>query len=120
MIGQRASKQTERQKRDAYAAVTERDGGRCQRCGRAGPVERDHRQGRDAYNTVPSNLQCLCRDCHAFKTHFPEWAMRDGFSVSRWADPATTPAYRYGVGWVIYHDEPDNNGNWWHTVTAPD
>lgn len=124
MIGQRAPKLTARQERDAYTACTARDSGRCVRCGTHGVMERDHRQNRTPFNTVPSNLQLLGSDlacgCHRWKTEHPEEAMRTGFAVSRWADPATTPAYRYGVGWVIYHDEPDNNGNWWHTVTAPD
>jgi hypothetical protein len=112
VIGQRAQKLTPRQEKDAYRIATERDRGQCQRCGRFGPVERDHRQGRDAYNTVPSNLQCVCHTCHQWITEHPREAMEQGFTVSRWADPASTPAWRFGVGWVIY----DNDGGWTRTV----
>ncbi len=112
MIGPRPVKLTPRQEREAYKIVTERDQGRCQRCGKPGPVERDHRQGRDAYNTVPSNLQCLgsafgC-GCHKWVTEHPQEAMRDGFTVPRWARPELWPAFRFGVGWVIY----DDHGGW--------
>lgn len=120
MIGQRAPKLTARHERDAYAACTARDQGRCVRCGHFGDMERDHRQNRTAWNTVVSNLQLLGSDracgCHRWKTEHPADAARDGFAVSRWADPAETPAYRYGVGWVLYLNEPDDNGNWWKKV----
>lgn len=108
MIGPRPVKLTPRQERESYAIVTERDQGRCQRCGRFGPVERDHRQNRDAYNTVPSNLQCLCRSCHQWKTENPVAAILEGFAVSRYARPELWPAWRYDVGWVIY----DDTGGW--------
>lgn len=113
MIGQRPVKLTPKQEKDAYRIVTERDGDRCQRCGRFGRVERDHRQGRNAYNTVPSNLQCLgaaiggC-GCHKWITEHPEDAIAEGFTVPRWARPELWPAYRFGVGWVIY----DDDGGW--------
>ena len=114
MIGQRAVKLTARQEREAYAAATERDKGRCVRCGTNAPTHRDHRQNRDAYNTVVANLQLLCAIvCHPWKNANPAAAMRDGFAVSRWADPAATPAYRFGVGWVIY----DNDGGWTPTAS---
>ncbi|HWU31027.1 MAG TPA: HNH endonuclease signature motif containing protein [Microbacterium sp.] len=108
MIGQRPVKLTAAQEKHAYEVATERDGGRCQRCGRVGTVERDHRQGRDAYNTVPSNLQCLCPGCHRWKTEHPQQAILDGFGVSRWARPTLWPAWRVAVGWVLYDDE----GGW--------
>ena len=101
-------KLTKSQERAAYRVATERDMGKCQRCGRFGAVERDHRQNRDAYNTVPSNLQCLCGACHRLKTEHPEQAIREGFAVPRWARPELWPAHRYGVGWVIY----DDHGGW--------
>lgn len=121
VIGQRIPRQTERQKREAYEAATARDKGRCVRCGTNATTHRDHRQNRTAYNTTPANLQLLCAlDCHPWKTHFPEWAMRDGFSVSRFAvDPAMVPAYRFDAGWVLYLDEPDEDGNWWRKVDEP-
>lgn len=108
MIGPRPAKLTMKQEQDAYRIVTDRDQGRCQRCGRYGTVQRDHRQGRDAYNTVPSNLQCLCPDCHRWKTDNPVAAILEGFTVSRWSRPELWPAWRVDVGWVLY----DDNGGW--------
>lgn len=121
MIGQRPLKQTEREKRDAYDACTERDKKRCVRCGTTAPTHRDHRQNRDAYNTTPANLQLLCAlECHPWKTANPDEAMRAGFAVSRFApDPAAVPAYRIDVGWVIYFDAPDADGAWWRPTTDP-
>jgi hypothetical protein len=114
-------KLTERQEKEAYAAVTLRDQGRCVRCGATGPVERDHRQNRDPYNTVVSNLQLLggpfgC-GCHLFKTEHPAAAVLEGFAVPRWARPEVWPAWRYDVGgWVIYLDAPDEDGKWWQEI----
>lgn len=112
MIGPRPVKLTPTQEKHAYEIVTTRDRGQCQRCGRFGPVDRDHRQNRDAYNTVPSNLQCLGSDrgcgCHRWKTENPSAAILEGFSVSRWSRPELWPAWRYEVGWVLY----DNDGGW--------
>lgn len=112
MIGPKMPKLTAAEERLAYALATERDNGRCVRCGLAGPVERDHRQNRDAWNTVASNLQCLggafgC-ECHRWKTEHPAEAVRDGFAVPRWARPELWPAWRIDVGWVLYDDE----GGW--------
>lgn len=125
VIGQRRLKLTARQEREAYDIVTYRDRGRCQRCGHYDPtgMQRDHRQGRDAYNTIPANLHLLggpgACDCHRWVTEHPREAMEQGFTVSRWADPATVPAYRFGVGWVLYLNEPDTDGNWWRKVDDP-
>lgn len=121
-VGQRPVKLTAKQEREAYRLVTERDQGMCQRCGYRGPVERDHRQGRNAYNTVPSNLQCLgaalggC-GCHKWVTEHPEQAVLEGFTVPRWAHPQLWPAYRIGAGWVLYFDTPDADGNWWQPIS---
>lgn len=116
MIGPRPVKLTARQEREAYALATVRDSlngvERCQRCGWFGPCDRDHRQGRTAYNTTPANLQLLGSDfgcrCHRWKTENPREALEHGFSVSRHADPAETPAWRFGAGWVLY----DDYGGW--------
>ncbi|MXY35932.1 MAG: HNH endonuclease [Dehalococcoidia bacterium] len=50
--------------------VLERDGYRCQACGKAGRLEVDHiRRVRDGGEEwEPSNLQALCRGCHIAKT----------------------------------------------------
>jgi hypothetical protein len=121
VIGQRRERLTAKQEKQAYAACTERDKGRCTRCGTNAPTHRDHRQNRDAYNTTPANLQLLCAlVCHPWKTANPEAAMREGFSVSRFVtDPATAPAFRFGVGWVLYFDAPDVDGNWWRPAADP-
>lgn len=121
MIGQRIPKLNARQERDAYEAATSRDKERCVRCGTNAPTHRDHRQNRTAWNTTPANLQLLCAlVCHPWKNANPADAMRDGFAVSRFTDdPATVPAYRFGVGWVLYLNEPDADGNWWHPTTDP-
>lgn len=122
MIGPKRPKLTGKQERWAYDVVTdERDRGRCQRCGKYGPMDRDHRQNRDAFNTTPANLQLLggafgC-GCHIWKTQNPADALRTGFSVPRSADPAGWPARRYGVGWVLYFDEADVEGKWWERIT---
>lgn len=121
MIGQRAPKLTVRQEREAYAAATARDEGRCVRCGTTSTTQRDHRQNRDAYNTTVANLQLLCAlVCHPWKTENPDAAKREGFAVSRFAaDPSAVPAYRFGVGWVLYLNEPDADGKWWRKVGSP-
>lgn len=112
MIGPRPLKRTAAQEKTAYTTVTTRDQGCCVRCGLTVPVDRDHRQNRDAFNTVPSNLQCLGNafgcGCHQWKTEHPQLALLEGFSVPRWARPELWPGYRFGVGWVLYDDE----GGW--------
>lgn len=51
--------------------VLNRDGHRCQACGKAGWLEVDHRQpiarGGDPWDMA--NLQALCRHCHSRKTY---------------------------------------------------
>lgn len=121
MIGPKRVKLTTRQEKEAYEIVTVRDGGGCVRCGEPGPVERDHRQNRDPFNTVPSNLQLLgaafgC-GCHKWKTENPAQALEEGFAVPRWARPEFWPAHRHGVGWVIYLDAPNHDGQWWTEIT---
>lgn len=116
-------KLSRREEVQAYADATTRDKDTCVRCGRGGVMDRDHRQNRDSFNTVVSNLQLLGSDfgCghHRWKTEHPEEATRQGFSVPRWAvDHREWPAYRYGVGWVLYFDEPDDRGDWWLSISA--
>lgn len=119
---------TKAEEKAAYAAVTERDGGKCVRCGWYGADERDHRQGRMPGNTVVSNLQILCgphqgpdgwtQGCHSFKTLSPSAALLEGFSVPRWSRPEWWPAWREDVhSWVLYFDAPDSNGKWWTEIT---
>lgn len=123
-LGLKRPKLTVRQEREAYAAATARDSvndiERCQRCGRYGACDRDHRQNRTPFNTTAGNLQLLggafsC-GCHKWKTEHPKDAIRRGFAVPSWADPLEWPAWRYGVGWVLYLDEPDERGRWWRPI----
>lgn len=125
LLGQRRPKLTQRQERDAYAAATARDSvndvERCQRCGWFGKCDRDHRQNRNPFNTTPGNLHLLGGDfgcgCHRWKTTHPREAIERGFAVPSWADPLEWPAWRHGVGWVRYLDEPDERGRWWRPIT---
>lgn len=121
MIGPKIRKLTAAQEREAYKLVTERDNGTCVRCGHRGPTERDHRQNRDPFNTVPSNLQLLggpfgC-GCHKWKTENPAAAVLEGFAVPSWARPELWPAWRHDVGWVLYFDTPDSDGAWWKQIS---
>ena len=125
MIGQKRPKLTRTQERAAYDAATARDSvngvEQCQKCGRFGPCDRDHRQGRDPFNTTPANLQLLggafgC-GCHVWKTENPADAIKAGFTVPSWGDPSEWPAWRFGGGWVIYFDEPDVEGRWWREIS---
>ena len=43
--------------------ILNRDGWRCQRCGRPGALEVHHVDG-DPGNNDPDNLQAVCRPCH--------------------------------------------------------
>ena len=118
MIGQKLPKLTKTQEQAAYKAVNKRDGERCVKCGSHEGVQRDHRRGRDAYNTVPSNLQCLCRECHASKHADTLTAAQEGFACPRWADPAFWPARRHDTtSWVLYLDKPDIEGKWWVEIS---
>lgn len=121
-VRQRLPKLSAREEKAAYEAVTKRDYGSCVKCGRAGVVDRDHRQNRDAWNTTVGNLQLLgavfgC-GCHKWKTENPADAVEQGFAVPRWADPLQWPAYRFDAGWVLYFDEADSDGCWWECITA--
>jgi len=121
MIAPKTPRPTPAEERAAYETVTQRDQGRCVRCGAYGPVERDHRQNRNAFNTVVSNLQLLggpfgC-GCHKWKTEHPAAALEEGFACPSYAHPSFWPAYRFGVGWVIYYDQADSNGDWWDEIT---
>lgn len=123
-LGLKRPKLTRAQEGAAYSAATARDsiGGveRCQRCGRFGKCDRDHRQNRDPFNTTPGNLQLLggafsC-GCHKWKTENPKEALERGFAVPSWGDPLEWPAWRHGVGWVRYLDEPDERRRMWQPV----
>lgn len=118
MIGPKTPKPSPADEKRAYEQMTQRDQNRCVKCGAYG-VQRDHRQNRQAGNTVVANLQGLCPDCHEWKTTNPADALRDGFSVPRWADWSFWPAWRVDVrSFVLYLDVPDSRGRWWAEITA--
>lgn len=116
MLRPKVAKPTKAEEREAYRIATDRDENSCVKCRRGGPVERDHRQNRQGGNTVASNIQCLCRTHHQWKTEHPEEALADGYAVPRWAVPSEFPARRWlrtfhGVlraAWVLL----DDHGSW--------
>jgi hypothetical protein len=116
VIGQRPPKQTPADIREARRLVEKRDGGACVKCLRTPPgLNWDHRLNRSQggkWELV--NGQLLCGSgttgCHGFITGSPGWAVRNGYSVPGWADPAWYPAQRslpttvgtMRLGWVLY------------------
>jgi hypothetical protein len=119
VIAPKIPKPSKADEKRAYEAATERDAYTCVRCGRLGPIERDHRQNRSQGGpTAPSNLQCLCPPCHMWKTQNPAAAVLEGFACPGWARPEFWPAWRHDVaGWVVYFDQPDSRGRWWDEIT---
>ena len=70
-------------------AALDRDGWRCQSCGRAGRLEADHvvplERGGEPWD--PENLQTLCRTCHIAKTSAERRPGRQSSpAVQRWVD----------------------------------
>lgn len=114
MITPKTPRPSKSDEHDAYELATLRDGNRCQRCLRdCGPIARDHRQNRQAGNTIVSNLQLLGLRCHQWKTEHPAAALEEGWAVPSWADPHEWPARRWFPGyagihtlaWVLYDDD---------------
>ncbi len=105
MIAQRRQKQSEAEKRRAYNQATARAGGVCELCGER-PGQRHHRQGRDPFNTVPSNLLLACFLCHAAIHAQPLKSLDLGHIVPGWARPSEYPLF-IGGRWVLRSDEED-------------
>lgn len=97
-----------------------RDRDRCVRCG-APATNIHHRRPRgmggtrDPLANDPSNLLCLCGSgttgCHGWIESHRAEALRDGWLVSKWADPATIPiAVGHRAIWLDHrgktHPEP--------------
>lgn len=133
MIAQRRQKQSDAEKKRAYEDATKRDGDLCQKCLRDcghGVTSRDHRQDRDPFNTVVSNLQVLggtgTTGCHGRKTTHKADAIREGWAMPRHTrvDSSEWPARRWlqtGLGtvrlaWVLYLNAPDG-GAWWVEIS---
>lgn len=76
--------QTVKDRNDAYQLATLRDM-TCVKCHRGVP-NRHHRQGRDRYNSIPSNLILLCGSgstgCHGEIHAHPAESRAHGFIVS--------------------------------------
>lgn len=73
-----------------------RCGGRCERCGGAGPLTVHHRRKRSQGGSwSPSNLFVLCGDgvqkCHGWVEAHPQAAHAAGLWLFHGEDPATTP-----------------------------
>ena len=101
MIGPKRVKQTKADRMDSYELCVLRDLSTCQMCHKPGLVQMDHRQNRDKFNTVTSNLQALCMACHQRKTENPAWGYLTGWGVPRWADPSAWAVPRMVAGqWV--------------------
>lgn len=89
------------------AAVLERAGGSCERCGTPLRGQRGfdwsihHRKNRSqGGRNTPSNLMALCGHgasrCHGFVTENPELAKAEGTHVPSWNDPAYVPVNTLG------------------------
>ena len=107
MIGPKRPKPSKADETTAYELATLRDNATCQKCHGPGDVQRDHIQNRDRFNTVVSNLRCLCLPCHAWKTEHPETANETGWGCPRWANPSEWPGKRRVSGvfeWVFFDD----------------
>lgn len=69
-----------------------RAGDRCEGCSRAALLEHAHRKSRaQGGGWEPSNAMRLCRTCHAYSHHQPDWSIQRGWMVPRDGDPALVP-----------------------------
>ena len=84
--------------------IHERDNGQCKRCGMRGS-EIHHRKRRRDGGHRPSNLVLLCHQCHAYVTAHPEDAVKFGWIVPTWAEPAEVPFWTYSKDWISFSDE---------------
>jgi hypothetical protein len=110
MIGPRLVPISDAATKLAYKTATARNDGICELCRRQ-PGQRHHRQGRDPYNTVPSNLLLACLRCHSLIHSKPAWARERGYIVPSWSVPAEYPLmYTRRVNglwreiWVLLND----------------
>ena len=118
-IAQRPPKQTRADEINARELVNLRDRGVCVSCGTVHPlfgVNFDHRKNRSQGGIwSASNGQLLCGSgtvgCHGYMTQHPAEAIREGWAVPSYANPAEWPARRMVHGhliWVLY----DDGGGW--------
>lgn len=100
--------------------VRGRAGGRCEICGRDGPLEHAHRKSRaQGGGWEPSNALRLCRLDHAHSHQEPNWSMRHGIMVPRDGDPSAVvvPVLMWGLmpSYVLLDDQGQ-----YHLIDAPD
>lgn len=110
MIGPKLEPISEKAMKLAYEIATARNGGVCELCRRR-EGQRHHRQGRDKFNTVPSNLLLACQEDHALIHSKPAWSRERGYIVPDWANAAGYPVlyWRRVAGlwretWVLLDD----------------
>ena len=90
----------------ARAIVYERSSGICEVCGRARGTNWHHRRPRSLGGLwCPSNGLHVCGSgtsgCHGHITLNPAASREQGWSVPSWADPAETPVWLAGRGFVL-------------------
>lgn len=74
------------------AAIKERDGNRCARCGAVNDLHVHHRQLRSAgADERACNRVTLCAVCHHWVHYHPGMATEAGWLVSRYDDPGQVP-----------------------------
>ena len=106
MTGQRRVRQSPAEVKAAYMVATARNDGICEVCGlRDG--QRHHRQGRDKFNTVPSNLMLACFICHGLIHAQVLKSLDIGHIVPDWARPDQYPLF-VGGRFVLRSDVGDD------------
>lgn len=98
------------EERSCRRVVADRSEGICEKCGRAGGLEKAHRIARSQGGRWdPSNVLDLCHDCHHGHHAEPQIAYDHGWHLrGHTADTAATPALlRKGwrVGWALLDNE---------------
>lgn len=114
MIGPKRVKLTAAETKRNYQTATDRNAGICELCHGA-PGNRHHRQGRDPFNSSPSNLLLACGSgttgCHGRIHRDVEWARERGYIVPDSWDYRVVPvrywvraAFGFRKTWVLLTD----------------
>jgi len=80
------------------ADIRVRDGDRCARCGKNGPLHVHHRRLRSAGGDEREsgcNRVTLCAGCHRWAHLHPAEALGEGWLVGRYQDPSEVPVQHY-------------------------
>lgn len=96
----------------AREIVRGRSGDVCERCGSARATNMHHRKNRSQGGQwLASNLLHLCGSgttgCHGFIGGHPVVSYEQGWMVRRVADPAKSPVWLFGWGFVFLTDAGD-------------